>query len=151
MLPAQFKITCYRKFLAFFVFFISGIFLTLTPATHAAEICVDGLKELQSSQGVIQDKGGIWGYLEKSTNLRDNSILGLQIDGKLQRLIVSFESLCEEGKTPTPKLHGLILNLIGDARMTFNRDADRQPKEKVMEKLNGLNKNIDDLLAQLPN
>jgi hypothetical protein len=114
-------------------------------------MCVDGLRDLQGSQGVIQDKGGIWGYLEKSSSLRDKSILGLQIDGKLQRLIVSFEGLCEEGKTPTPKLYNLILNLIGDTRMIFNRDPDRQPKEKILEKLNGLNKNISDLLAQLPN
>ena len=27
----------------------------------AANICTDGLKELNSSQGVIQDKGGVWG------------------------------------------------------------------------------------------
>ena len=33
--------------------------------TFAADICTDGLKELQGSQGVIQDKGGIWGYLEQ--------------------------------------------------------------------------------------
>jgi hypothetical protein len=131
-------------------FLVLSIFLIQASITSAANICIDGLNELQSSQGVIQDKGGIWGYLEQSSNLRDNSMLGLQIDGKLQRLIVSFESLCEEGKTPTPKLHNLIMGLVGDTRMVFNRDADRQPKEKVLEKLNGLNKNIDDLLAQLP-
>ena len=149
MMPAQKKTHPCRN--VAIVFFILGLFLIQTPKTYAADICIDGLIELQGGQGVIQDKGGIWGYLEKSSNLKDNSILGLQIDGKLQRLIASFESLCEEGKTPTPKLHGLILNLLGDVRMTFNRDADRQPKEKVLAKLNELNKNIDELLAQLPN
>ncbi len=126
-------------------------FLIQTPKTFAADICKDGLKELQESQGVIQSKGGIWGYLEKSSTLRDKSIVGLQVDGKLQRLIVSFENLCDEGKNPTPKLHGLILGLIGDARMIFNKDADRQPKEKVLEKLSSLKKNIDELQDQLPN
>jgi hypothetical protein len=147
----QFKNKYCRNISIFIAFLLSGLFLIQTPKTYAADICIDGLIDLQGSQGVIQDKGGIWGYLEKSSNLRDNSILGLQIDGKLQRLIVSFESLCEEGKTPTPKLHGLISSLLGDARMIFNRDADRQPKEKVLEKLNGLNKNIEELLSQLPN
>ncbi|HIE42406.1 MAG: hypothetical protein ABGX43_02840 [Nitrospinaceae bacterium] len=145
-----------RKIKRSSVYYISIVFLTLSlfsiqTQAHAADMCVDGLRDLQGSQGVIQDKGGIWGYLEKSSSLRDKSILGLQIDGKLQRLIVSFEGLCEEGKTPTPKLYNLILNLIGDTRMIFNRDPDRQPKEKILEKLNGLNKNISDLLAQLPN
>ena len=126
----------------FLVYLVSSFFLIQTPKSFAAEICNEGLKELHGSQGVIQTKGGIWGYLEKSSALKDKSILGLQIDGKLQRLIVSFESLCEEGKTPTPKLHGLISGLIGDTRMMFNRDADRQPKDKVLEKLNNLNKNL---------
>ncbi len=132
------------------VFLALSFFLIQTQKSFAADICKEGLKELHGSQGVIQAKGGIWGYLEQSSALKDKSILGLQIDGKLQRLIVSFEGLCAAGKTPTPKLHGLILGLIGDARMIFNRDADRQPKDKVLGKLNNLNKNIDDLLAQLP-
>ena len=134
----------------FMTFLTLSFFLIQTPKSFAADICNEGLKELRGSQGVIQTKGGIWGYLEQSSALKDKSILGLQIDGKLQRLIVSFEILCEEGKTPTPKLHGLILGLIGETRMMFNRDADRQPKDKVLEKLNNLNKNIDELLAQLP-
>jgi hypothetical protein len=150
MLSVEHKSRYNRKFLSFIIFLISGLFLIPITKTHAANMCIEGLKELQGSQGVIQDKGGIWGYIEKSSNLKDHSILGLQIDGKLQRLIVSFENLCEEGKTPTPKLHGLILGLLGDARMTFNSDADRQPKEKILEKLNALNKGIDELLAQLP-
>ena len=140
-----------RKTSTFFLVFLAlSFFLIQTPKIFAADICNEGLKELYGSQGVIQTKGGIWGYLEKSSGLKDKSILGLQIDGKLQRLIVSFEGLCEEGKTPTPKLHGLILGLIGDTRVIFNRDADRQPKEKVLEKLNNLKSKIDKLLSQLP-
>lgn len=133
------------------IFLALGIFLVQPSKAFAADFCFESIRDLQGSQGVLQNKGGIWGYLERSSNLRDNSILGLQIDSKLQRLIVTFENLCEEGKTPTPKLFNLILSLLGDARMVFNRDADRQPKEKMLETLNGLSKNIDELLAQLPN
>ena len=119
--------------------------------TFAADICTDGLQELQGSQGVIQDKGGIWGYLEQSKSLSSESLLGLQIDGKLQRLISTFETLCGEGKIPTPSLHSQILSLIGDARMVFNRPGDRRKKEQLMETLNNLHKNINGLLAKLPN
>ena len=149
MIIAQYSHKNRRNFSVLILFLTFGLFLIQTPKTYAADICIEGLKDLQNSQGVIQDKGGIWGYLEKSSILRDNSILGLQIDGKLQRLIVSFETLCDEGKTPTPKLYNLILNLMGDARMVFNRDAKRQPKEKVLENLQGLNKKIEELLAQI--
>ena len=149
MVIAQYSRKNRRNFSVLILFLTFGLFLIQTPKTYAADICIEGLKDLQNSQGVIQDKGGIWGYLEKSPKLRDNSILGLQIDGKLQRLIVSFETLCHEGKTPTPKLYNLILNLMGDARMVFNRKADRQPKEKVLENLQDLNKKIEELLAQI--
>ena len=118
--------------------------------TFAADICTDGLKELQGSQGVIQDKGGIWGYLEQSKSLSSESLLGLQIDAKLQRLITTFENLCSEGKIPTASLHAQILGLLGDARMIFNRSGDRRKKEQLMETLNNLHKNINDLLAKLP-
>ena len=117
----------------------------------AADICKEGFKELQNSQGVIQDKGGVWGYLEKSKNLRSESILGLQIDGKLQRLISIFENLCSEGKIPTASLHAEIRNLLGDTRMVFNRAGDRRKKEQLMLTLNNLHKKINELLAKLPN
>ena len=105
---------------------------------------------VQGSQGVIQDKGGIWGYLEQSKSLSSESLLGLQIDGKLQRLISTFENLCSEGKIPTGSLHAQILGLLGDARMIFNKSGDRRKKEQLMETLNNLHKNINDLLAKLP-
>ena len=124
--------------------------LTSGSTAFAADICTDGLKELQSSQGTIQDKGGIWGYLEQAQSLRSESLLGLQIDGKLQRLISTFENLCSEGKTPTGNLHSQILGLLGDARMVFNRSGDRRKKEPFLKTLNELKKNIEELLAKLP-
>jgi len=127
-----------------------AVILIPGKTTFAADICTDGLKELQGSQGVIQDKGGIWGYLEQSKSLSSESLLGLQIDGKLQRLISTFENLCSEGKIPTGSLHAQILGLLGDARMIFNKSGDRRKKEQLMETLNNLHKNINDLLAKLP-
>ena len=127
-----------------------AVILIPGKTTFAANICTDGLKELQGSQGVIQDKGGIWGYLEQSKSLSSESLLGLQIDGKLQRLISTFENLCSEGKIPTGSLHAQILGLLGDARMIFNKSGDRRKKEQLMETLNNLHKNINDLLAKLP-
>jgi hypothetical protein len=124
--------------------------LTSGSTALAADICTDGLKELQSSQGTIQDKGGIWGYLEKTQSLRSKSLLGLQIDGKLQRLISIFENLCSEGKKPTASLHSQILGLLGDARMVFNKSGDRRKKEQLLETLNKLKNNIEKLLAKLP-
>ena len=129
---------------------LNAAILISGKTTFAADICTDGLKELQGSQGVIQDKGGLWGYLEKSKSLSSESLLGLQIDGKLQRLISTFENLCSEGKIPTASFHSQVLNLIGDARMIFNRPGDRRKKEQLMETLNNLHKKINALLEKLP-
>ena len=129
---------------------LNAAILISGKTTFAADICTDGLKELQGSQGVIQDKGGIWGYLEQSKSLSSESLLGLQIDGKLQRLISTFENLCSEGKIPTASFHSQVLNLIGDARMIFNRPGDRRKKEQLMETLNNLHKKINALLEKLP-
>ena len=84
-----------------------AVILIPGKTTLAADICTTGLQELQGSQGVIQDKGGIWGYLEQTKSLSAESLLGLQIDGKLQRLISIFENLCSEGKIPTASLHAV--------------------------------------------
>ena len=132
--------------------FVALFLMTFINGTNsfAANICTDGLKELNGSQGIIQDKGGIWGYLEKSQSLRSESLIGLQMDGKLQRLISIFEELCSEGKIPTASLHNQILSLLGDTRMIFNRDGDRRKKEPFMKNLKKLNKKIDKLLAKLP-
>ncbi len=126
--------------------------LILIPGntTFAADICKEGLKELQGSQGIIHDKGGIWGYMEQSRSLKEESIIGLQLDGKLQRLISTFENLCSEGKIPNASLHSQILGFLGDARMIFNKGGDRRKKEQFMETLNNLNKNINEVLEKLP-
>ena len=141
------KLNFFKKLL-----YLSLYTVILIPeAAFGADICREGLKELQNSQGVIQDKGGVWGYLEQSTILRSESILGLQIDGKLQRLISIFENLCSEGKIPTASLHAQILNLLGDSRMVFNKSGDRRKKEQFIATLNKLHKKINELLAKLPN
>ena len=139
-----------KSFKNLLVLALYTLILTSGNTALAADICTDGLKELQGSQGIIQDKGGIWGYLEQSSSLRSESLLGLQIDGKLQRLISTFENLCDEGKTPTGNLHSQILGLLGDARLVFNRSGDRTNKKQLLEKLNNLKNKIEKLLAKLP-
>ncbi|NIQ00113.1 MAG: hypothetical protein GWO19_06165, partial [Nitrospinaceae bacterium] len=53
---------------------------------------------------VIQAQGGIWGYMESNTALRDRSVMGLQIDSKMRRAIVLFKRECDEGNPPKPEV-----------------------------------------------
>lgn len=112
------------------------------PPCHNASI------DLHGSVDVVMGRGGLWGYMEKS-GLREKSMLGLQIDGKLQRLVVIFETLCEEGKSPGKSLHEQILSLIGDARMVFNLSPEKISVKKISTTLNGLSQKIDALLGKM--
>ncbi len=132
-------------------FFLISIFLLSTASEKAiADTCKDATKQLRGSfersQGMV---GGIWGYMEKSSALKKDSTLGFQIDGKLQRLVVGFESICNDGKLPTKETYDLIEARLGEARMITNKTPGRTSPKKLMEMITSLNKNLDQTLDKL--
>ncbi len=127
--------------LLFLVFF--------TPNLVFANACQDATQNLRSSFEVTQGRGGIWGYMEKSSSLRGDSMIGFQVDGKLQRIIVIFESQCAKSKQPSKKNYQKIDNILGDARMIFNLRPGRDPVKKIMAKINGLHSNLNKLIKEL--
>ncbi len=118
-------------------------------AAFAADRCVQGGKELVGSFDVIQTKGGLWGFMEKTPGLKEKSVLGLQTDGKMRRTITIFEDMCENGKKPGPELFHEIQSLIGDGRMIFNMNPDRTPPKKILERVQAINEKATALLAKL--
>ena len=132
------------------VLLILLLFAFLAPGSAMANAaCKRATKDLQGSYQVIEGKGGIWGYLEKSPSLRDKSVMGLQADSKLQQLVERFNSMCANGKTPTKQLFVAIHELISRGRMLFNIPVDRQPPEKVLAKVTALNDDAGKLLESL--
>jgi len=113
-------------------------------------MCDRGGYELNSSINVIESKGGLWGYVEKVAELRDKSFLGLQADSSLKHLVVRFESLCENGKTPTPEMFVAIQDMLSRARMIFNTPADRIPTEKVITLVTNIKHDAEKLLGSFP-
>lgn len=116
----------------------------------ANEACKRAATDLLGSYQVMEGKGGIWGYLEKSPSLRDKSVLGLQADSKLKQLVERFNTMCSEGKNPTKELFVAIHELISRGRLLFNTRADRQPVEKVLANVTALIQDTDKLLEALP-
>ena len=136
------------RFWAFFALFTAFI---LSPFQAIAnEMCDRGAYELNSSVNSIESKGGLWGYVEKVAELRDKSFLGLQADSSLKQLVVRFESLCENGKTPSPEVFGAIQEMLSRARMIFNTPADRMPADKVISQVTAIKQDADKLLGSLP-
>ena len=72
-----------------------------TPNLVFADACQDATQDLRSSFEVTQGRGGLWGYMEQNSSLRGDSMIGFQVDGKLQRLIVIFGIQCAKSKQPS--------------------------------------------------
>jgi len=126
------------------------LFLTLfIPSLVFADACREASRDLRSSFEVTQGRGGIWGYMEQTSSLRNDSMIGFQVDGKLQRIIVIFENKCVKSKQPSKKDYQKIDSILGDARMIFNLRPGRDPVKKIMAKINGLNSNLDKLIKEL--
>ena len=132
-----------------FVFLI--LLLLLSPLTAQAQKhpCHSASDDLSASLQVIMGRGGAWTFMEQASELREKSMLGLQIDGKLSRVTVIFETLCNEGKYPTKAIYDEIQGVLGDGRIIFN--LSKSSDEKKLKALNGLNQKLDALLGKLPN
>ena len=130
---------------------IPGLFfvLLLIPNTVFAGGCMNAAQDLRSSVEVTQGRGGIWGYMEKISSLKKDSMIGFQVDGKLQRIIVIFETHCAKNPQPTKQTFDKIQNILGDARMIFNMRPGKTPAKEIMAKINGLNTSLDKLINEL--
>jgi len=128
--------------------FLLSLFILLLPSIALAESspCQNASIHLRGDLDTVMARGGIWTLMEQAEGLRDQSMIGLQVDGKLSRTVGIFETLCESGKNPTKQLFVAIQNILGEARTTFNPSSS---SDKLLEAINGLNKNLDELLAKV--
>ena len=133
------------------IFTFLVLLLLLSPLTVQAQKhpCHGASTDLNASLQVLMGRGGLWTFMEQSSELREKSMLGLQIDGKLSRVAVIFETLCNEGKYPTKAIYDEILGILGDGRMIHN--LAKSSDEKKLATVNGLNQKLDALLSKLPN
>lgn len=103
-----------------------------------AEDCKKQAKLLRGDYDVVQADGGLWRFMEKSSRLRDDSMLGLQIDGILQRGVTHIENACKEGKPASPQLIKELEALISEARTLNNKSTSRTPAKKLKEMIQAL-------------
>ena len=89
----------------------------------AGHPCVNALEQLRGDLGVVTNRGGLWSLMEQR-GLKDNSVIGMQVDGKLARLVRHFEESCESKKKPEKQLFTKISNILGEAT---RKAAARKP------------------------
>lgn len=131
------------------LFFLLAAFITVfaLPA-QANEMCTRGPEALRGDYEVFQGRGGLWTLMEQA-GLKDQSVMGLQVDSKILRTIVALEMMCEDGKTPDRESFIKVRDLISDGRMVFNLKIDRTPSEKYLKIISDLSIRADELLKSL--
>jgi len=90
------------------------------------------------------NRGGLWALMEQTEGLQDKSVLGMQSDGKLARIVGQFETMCEGDKKPAKQLFDRITNLLGEARAIWN---PKSSGEAIVKSITGLNKKLDSLFS----
>ena len=137
-------VICLRTYFTGFIFLV-----LLTPSLVLADACRNATQDLNSSVEVTQGRGGLWGFMEQSSALRGDSMIGFQVDGKLKRIIVLFEAQCEKLKAPSKESFQKVETLLGDARMIFNLRPGRDSVKSIMTKINGLHSKLNQLIKEL--
>ena len=92
------------------------------------------------------NRGGLWALMEQTEGLQDKSVLGMQSDGKLARMVGQFETMCEGDKKPAKQLFDSITNILGAARTIWN---PKSSGEAIVKSITGLNKKLDSLFSTI--
>ena len=108
--------------------------------------CQRALVHLRGDLDTVMNRGGLWALMEQTEGLQDKSIIGIQADGKLARLVGQFETMCEGEKKPTKQLFDSITNLIGNARVVWNPGSSA---EKIVKSITDLSKKADSILKTI--
>ena len=125
--------------------FLSLIFISI-PA-FAGE-CKNIGKQLRGSNEVLQGQGGsgMWGLMQQNEGYQSKAMVGMQIDGKLQLSITSFEGKCENGENPSKELANKIAGFLERASDIKNKIRRGSPDEIIpmLDSLNGdLSKHLE--------
>ena len=125
-----------------------ALILMVCPSAASAKghPCQSASQNLRTDLNVILNRDGLWALMERTEGLQEKSMVGMQADGKLARLVGQFETLCESEKKPTKQLFVTIGNLLGEARTIFN---PRSSGEEIFKLVENLVKELDALLAKI--
>jgi len=130
-----------------------SLYITIVSAFFSsqalANTCKDIGKQLRGEYEISQSQGGLWGYMEQAGSLKKDSMIGLQVDSKMQRLVVFFETKCQEGNPAPQATLNKISAELGKARQIVNKTPGRTPTKKLMEMITSLNQSLDKTMGEL--
>ena len=128
----------------FLLFILSSLIFSATAFSQENHPCKRASIQLRGDLDVIMNRGGLWALMEQTEGLQDRSVLGMQTDGKLARLVGQFETMCEGDKKPAKQLFDSITNILGAARTIWN---PKSSGEAIVKSITDLNKKLDSLFS----
>ena len=128
----------------FLLFILSSLIFSATAFSQENHQCKRASIQLRGDLDVLMNRGGLWALMEQTEGLQDKSVVGMQADGKLARIVGNFETMCEGGGTK--QLFVGITNLLGNARVIWN---PRSSGEAIVKLITDLNKKLDSLLLKM--
>ena len=131
-----------KVLLGLFVFLFLN--LMISPGS-AANLCAEKGKQLRGDFERFQGDGGLWAQMERSGSLKEKSALGFQVDNKLMRIVVIFESLCADGsqKEAASKSYDRIKMLLEQGKKIHRAHATNMNPKVFLNDINNLNSELD--------
>ena len=128
----------------FLLFILSSLIFSATAFSQENHPCKRDSIQLRGDLDVIMNRGGLWALMEQTEGLQDRSVMGIQGDGILARIVGQFETMCEGDKKPAKQLFDRITNLLGNARAIWN---PKSSGEAIVKSINDLNKKLDPIFS----
>lgn len=134
----------FRFHIALKLFTVIGTLLFVAPS-YASDLCQDGKKQLRGNYEVMQSDGGLWALMERSESLKDQSTLGFQIDNKLMRMVVGFETLCGNGsqKKPDTGLYAQIEKRLDRGKSFIRTNFEKISSEQFLNNMQTFKLDLD--------
>ena len=57
--------------------------------------CLDHVKQLELKRGDVALNWGMWGYFERSDYLKKKSVIAMQLDSRINKILFLLSHLCE--------------------------------------------------------
>ncbi len=130
----------------FLLLTLSSLVFSATAFSQENHPCKRATIQLRGDLDVVMNRGGLWALMEQTEGLQDKSVLGMQLDGKLARMVGQFETVCEGKKKPAKQLFDRITKILGEARMVWN---PKSSGEAIVKSITTVNKKLDALLPTI--
>ena len=70
------------------------LLIYLTPFVYAESPCFNSLNRLKDKTNTVNFNGGIWGYFEKTPQLKEMSSSAIQLDSGINKIFFALNHLC---------------------------------------------------------